>query len=82
MKLIIHNLKPILMSSNEEGNFIAAFIFIGSIIAWAGSGYAAWQFTEPESFAGAILFIVAWGIFGYIAQILIGGLMMLLFGGN
>lgn len=70
------------MSSNDEGNFIALFIFLGSAVAWAGSGYAAWQFTEPENFLGAILFLVAWGIFGYIAQLLIGGLMMMLFGGN
>ncbi len=70
------------MSSNEEGNFLVLLIFVGQLVAWAGSGYAAWQFTEPESFVGALLFLLAWGIFGYIAQLLVGGLIMLAFGQN
>jgi len=42
-------------------------IFI-HIIAWIGSGSLAWNWVEPDSFGGAIIFIIAWGVLGYIAQ--------------
>jgi hypothetical protein len=45
------------------------------IATWIGTGYMAWNWVEPDSFWGAIKFLIAWGIFGFIAQI-IGGLII------
>ena len=68
--------------SNDNGTaaILSLFLFIGAATAWIGSGISAWNFIEPESFGGAILFLIAWAVFGYIAQLILMGLVMLVFG--
>lgn len=60
------------MSNSETAGGCLAILMIGGHIASAlGSGYYAWQWIEPESFFGAIKFLIAWGIFGYIADLIL-----------
>ncbi len=63
------------MSNSDNGGCLAIFMIVIPIATWLGTGYMAWNWVEPESFWGAIKFLIAWGIFGYIAQIL-GGLII------
>lgn len=37
-----------------------------------GSGYLAYQWVNPHSFLGFVGFLVIWGLFGYVADLLIG----------
>ncbi|MFZ4473962.1 MAG: hypothetical protein ACOYPR_02135 [Saprospiraceae bacterium] len=60
------------MSNSEIAGGCLAILMIGGHIASAlGSGYYAWQWIEPESFFGAIKFLIAWGILGYIADLIL-----------
>jgi len=50
-------------NSNSEGTLIA-LLFIGRIAAWIISGKMAWNWTNPESFWGAVGFLMAWAFIG------------------
>lgn len=63
------------MSNSNYSGCLGVFVIIIPIATWLGSGYIAWNWIQPESFLGVIKFLIAWGIFGYIANIL-GGLMI------
>ena len=63
------------MSNSENGGCLVVLMFVIYAAAWIGTGTMAWNWVEPDSFGGAILFLIAWGILGYIAQI-IGGLII------
>ena len=58
------------MGSSDKSGFIGIFIFVIYAAAWAGTGTLAWNWVEPESFWGAIKFLLAWGILGYIGQLI------------
>lgn len=60
------------MSNSDNGGCFAVFAILIPIAGWLGTGYLAWDWVEPESFGGAIKFLIAWAIFGYIAQLLAG----------
>ena len=64
--------------NNTEAGCVSILLLGSAAAAWGGSGLAAWNFIEPESFGGASLFLIAWGIFGYIAQLLFGAIAMFL----
>ena len=57
-------------SDNATAGCIVFIIGIIPIITWAGTGYIAWKWVEPTNFSGAIIFILAWGVLGYIAKFL------------
>jgi hypothetical protein len=59
-----------IMSDNSNAGCLGILMIIIPIAGWLGTGYLAWNWVEPESFWGAIKFIIAWGIFGYIAQLI------------
>jgi hypothetical protein len=65
------------MSNSKEGALIILmwFVTIGISI---GSGVMAWNWIEPESFLGAIVFIIAWGALSKIGHVLAVGLVALL----
>ena len=66
------------MSNSDNSGWLGIVTIVMIVIyaaAWIGTGIMAWNWVEPDSFGGAILFLIAWGIFGYIAQI-IGGLII------
>lgn len=58
------------MSDSTKGAFLSIFIIIIYVVAWVGTGTLAWNWVEPENFWGAVKFIIAWGILGYIAQLI------------
>jgi len=64
------------MSDSSEAGCLSIVIILGHIIAWVGSGILSWNWVHPESFGGAILFIIAWGIIGYIADMILGFILM------
>ncbi len=55
--------------------FIAVVLYV---IGWAGTGTIAFNMVEPKSFVGALLFLMAWGILGWIVQIVVGLLIAVL----
>ena len=60
------------MSNSESaGGCLAVLMLVGHAASILGSGYYAWQWIEPESFFGAIKFLIVWGIFGYIADLIL-----------
>ncbi len=63
------------MSISNNDGCLAFIMVVLPILTWLGTGYLAWNWVEPDSFWGAIKFLLAWGIFGYIAQF-IGGLII------
>ncbi len=62
------------MSDSNNGGCLSLLMIGIYAAAWIGSGTIAWNWVEPESFGDAILFLIAWGALGYIAQI-IGGII-------
>lgn len=50
------------MSSSSGGCLIAGLLYPGMIAIVIGSGFLAWNWTEPENFWGAILFLIIWSI--------------------
>ncbi|MDC1365079.1 hypothetical protein N8258_01535 [Algibacter sp.] len=64
------------MSNSDNGGCFGILMIIIPIATWIGTGTLAWNWVEPDSFGGGILFLIAWSILGYIAQT-IGGLIIL-----
>lgn len=63
------------MSNSENSGCFGVLTIVIYALAWIGTGIIAWNWIKPNSFGRAILFILAWSIFGYITQI-IGGLII------
>jgi hypothetical protein len=61
---------------------LVMFMWIGTIALSIFSGVLAWDWVEPESFLGAIGFLIVWGIFSKIGHFLMFGVIYLLFDKN
>ena len=60
------------MSNSETaGGCLATLVVVGHIASTIGSGYYAWDWVEPHSFFGVIKFLIAWGILGYITDLIL-----------
>jgi len=70
------------MSSSDNGGALVALLWIVTILISIGSGVMAWSWIEPESFLGAIGFLILWGILSKIGHFLAMGLVALLGGMN
>ena len=57
-------------NSENSGCFATILMFVVYAVAWVGTGKIAWNWIEPDSFWGAVEFIIAWGFLGYIAQVI------------
>lgn len=68
------------MSSSENGGALVALMWIVTLIISIGSGFLAWNWLEPESFFGAIGFLIAWSVFSKIGHFLAMGVVALLGG--
>lgn len=69
------------MSENAEagaGFLLFLLLMGGRIGVWIYSGTTAWNWIEPNSFGGAIQFIIVWSILGSIFEFIIGGILMLI----
>lgn len=68
------------MSNSDNGGALVALLWIVTIIISIGSGVMAWNWIEPESFLGAIGFLILWGILSKVGHLLAMGLVALLGG--
>jgi hypothetical protein len=65
-------------SSDFNGGFLTAILWLGTIAVSIFSGYMAWNWIEPESFGGALIFLAAWSLISYIGHIIVGGIIALI----
>ena len=68
--------------SNSNGGALIGLMWLVTIGISIGSGVMAWNWIEPDSFLGAIGFLIAWGILSKIGHFLAMGLVALLGGMN
>jgi len=68
------------MSSSDNGGALLALVWIVTILISIGSGVMAWNWIEPESFLGAIGFLILWGILSKIGHFLAMGLVAIIGG--
>ena len=68
------------MSNSDNGGALVILLWIVTIAISIGSGIMAWNWIEPESFWGAIVFLILWGVLSKIGHFLAMGLVAL-FGG-
>lgn len=66
------------MSDNNALGCSVVFVVIARIAAFIGPGFLAWDWIEPDSFGSAILFLLLWSILGFVAQLLVFGIAVLL----
>jgi hypothetical protein len=70
------------MSNSDDGGALIGLMYLVTIGISIGSGVMAWDWIEPESFLGAIGFLIVWGVFSKIGHFLAMGLVALLGGMN
>lgn len=58
------------MNNSNNGSSLIGIIWLITIGISIGSGIIAWNWIEPESFFGAIGFIIVWGILSKIGHLL------------
>jgi len=63
---------------SNSGGALIGLMWLVTIGISIGSGIMAWNWIEPESFLGAIGFLIAWGILSKIGHFLAMGLVALL----
>ncbi|OFY42376.1 MAG: hypothetical protein A2X18_10845 [Bacteroidetes bacterium GWF2_40_14] len=68
------------MNASNNGGSFGFVVLLGTIAVSILSGILAWNWIEPESFFGAIIFLIAWSLFSYIGYLVLGGIVAL-FGG-
>ena len=66
--------------SNSNDGCLFIFLWIATIAISIGSGIMAWNWIEPESFWGAIGFLILWGILSKVGHFLAVGLVALIGG--
>jgi len=66
------------MSNSDNVGAFAALLWIVTILISIGSGVLAWNWIDPESFLGAIGFLIVWGILSKVGHFLAMGLVALL----
>jgi len=64
--------------NNTNGGLLIGVIWLVTIGISIGSGVMAWNWIEPESFFGAIGFLIVWGILSKIGHFLAMALVELL----
>ena len=64
--------------SDLDGGRLMVFAWIATIGISIGSGIMAWNWIEPESFWGAIGFLIVWGILSKIGHLIAMGLVAII----
>jgi len=70
------------MSNSDNEGCLIALLWIVTVAISIGSGILAWNWVEPESFGGAIIFLIAWGVMSKIGHFIAMGLVALFSGNN
>jgi len=60
------------MNNYYRGGNSMIIIWIGSLALSITSGILSWNWIEPESFGGGILWLLVWGFLSYVGHIIIG----------
>ena len=60
------------MNKYHKGSDSMGMIWIGSLALSITSGILSWNWIEPESFLGAIWWLIVWGFLSYVGHIIIG----------
>jgi len=68
------------MNNSDKDNNILIAIWIVTVVISIGSGILAWNWVEPESFFGAIWFLIFWGIFSTIGHFVAAGIITVIMG--
>lgn len=68
------------MSNSDNGGALIGLMWIVTIGISIGSGIMAWNWIEPNSFFGAIGFLIVWGLLSKIGHFIAMGIVAL-FGG-
>jgi hypothetical protein len=68
------------MSNSENGGGLIGLMWLVTIGISIGSGVMAWNWIEPDSFFGAIGFLIAWGILSKIGHFLAMALVAIIGG--
>ena len=68
------------MSNSDKGGCLLAVMWIITVAISIVSGIMAWNWIEPESFIGAIGFLILWGLLSTVGHYLAIGIVAL-FGG-
>ena len=58
------------MNNSNNGSFVGIAAIAIFATAWIGAGTIAWNWIEPRSFWAALKFLLAWGLLGYVAQLI------------
>ncbi len=70
------------MSNSDNSGALIGLLWLFTIIISIISGVLAWNWVEPESFLGAIGFLLIWAILSKIGHFLAMGLVALFGGAN
>lgn len=66
------------MSNTNDNGCLPVLAFILYVVVIIGSGALSWNWVEPQSFIGAIGFMILWGILSYIGHFILIGIIALL----
>jgi hypothetical protein len=68
------------MSNSDNGGALIGLMWLVTVGISVGSGVMAWNWIEPDSFFGAIGFLIVWGILSKIGHFLAMGLVAIMGG--
>ena len=68
------------MSSSDNGGALIGLMWLVTIGISIGSGVMAWNWIEPDSFLGAIGFLIVWAILSKIGHFLAMALVAIMGG--
>ena len=64
------------MSDSSNGCIIAGLLYSATAAVFVGSGFLAWEWTEPNSFWSAVGFLIVWGILNKIGHFIVSLIVM------
>jgi len=56
------------MSDSSNGAGLGFLLILVTVGSWLGSGLMAWNWIQPHSFGGMLVFLFAWPICGYLVD--------------
>lgn len=56
------------MSDSAGGAVLGFLLVVATIGSWLGSGFLAWNWVNPHSFGGMLVFLFAWSVCGYLVD--------------
>ena len=63
------------MSNSDNGGGLLVFMYLLTIAISIASGVLAWNWIEPDSFFGAIAFLIVWAVFSKIGHFIAMGIV-------